>query len=351
MPKQILLVEPTYYTRFPPIGLLKLSSYHKKKGDTTEYIRGCGEPQQVPDKIYITSLFTWTWRQVWESVHYYKKQFPKCPIILGGIYASLLPDHAALSGADVIYQSICKKVENYMPDYSLVPKWDGSIIFSSRGCKNSCNFCAVPRIEGKMNSLRKSIKKFVWPDHSRIIFFDNNFLANEHWRLILKELYELDKKVDFNQGIDASLISDDVASGLAQLKLDSSLRLAYDMPHQKNKVESAIKKLTGNGIKRREIFVYTLFNYNESPSEFLNRVKDILNWGVVCYPMRYEPLFTLEKNVYVSPKWTNQQIEMVQQARRVIGFGGAFPPYTGLVNKFNDAKCFEEAFELREVDK
>src|SRR5690606_32238895 len=118
-------------------------------------------------------------------------------------------------------------------------------------------FCAVPRIEGKMNSLRKSIKKFVWPDHSRIIFFDNNFLANEHWNLILKELYELDKKVDFNQGIDASLISDDVASGLAQLKLDSSLRLAYDMPYQKIKVESAIKKLTDNGIKRREIFVYT----------------------------------------------------------------------------------------------
>ncbi|MDH7511240.1 MAG: hypothetical protein QHH04_09410 [Methanolinea sp.] len=351
MAKHILLIEPSYYTRFPPIGLLKLSSYHKSKGDTTEYIHGCSEPKQIPDRIYITSLFTWTWRQVWESVHYYKRLFPETPIHLGGIYASLLPEHAILSGADKVHLSICKKAENYMPDYTLVPEWDGSIVFSSRGCKNSCNFCAVPRIEGKMNSLRKSIKKYIWPNHSKIIFFDNNFLANKYWKFILNELYDLDKKVDFNQGIDASLITDEIASKLSQLKIDSSIRLAYDSSHQRKKVESAIEKLSDNGINRREIFVYTLFNYIESPEDFLNRVRDILNWGVVCYPMRYEPLYTLEKNIYVSPKWTNQQIEMVQQARRVIGFGGAFPPYTGLVNKFNEATCFEEAFELREVKK
>ena len=349
MPKHILLVEPAYYTRYPPIGLLKLSSYFKKKGCTTEYIRGCNEPQRNPDRIFITSLFTWTWRPVWESVHYYKKLLPNTPTYLGGIYASLLPEHAALSGADRILHSICKKAENIMPDYSLVPDWDGSIVFSSRGCKNACKFCAVPQIEGPMNSMRKSIKRFVWNSHSRIIFFDNNFLANEHWKLILKELFDLDKKVDFNQGIDASLISEDVANNLAQIKLDSSIRLAYDMPHQKNHVDMAIRNLINNGIRKRDIFVYTLFNYNETPTEFLNRVKDVLNWGVVCYPMRYEPLFTLEKNVFMSPKWTNQQIEMVQQARRVIGFGGAFPPYAGLVNKFNEAKCFEEAFELRDV--
>lgn len=349
MSKHILLVEPTYYTRFPPIGLLKLSSLHKKIGDTTEYIRGCHEPIKTPNKIYITSLFTWTWRPVWESIHYYKKLYPNIPIYLGGIYASLLPDHAALSGADVICHSIYKKAENLMPDYDLVPEWDGSIIFSSRGCKNSCNFCAVPRIEGKMNSMRKSIKKFIWDSHTRIIFFDNNFLANKYWKSILKELYEIDKKVDFNQGIDASLISEGVALELAKLKFDSSVRLAYDMPYQKKHVKSAIDRLTQHGIRKRDIFVYTLFNYNETPNEFLNRVKDILNWGVVCYPMRYEPLFTLEKNVYVSPKWTNRQIEMVQQARRVIGFGGAFPPYTGLVNKFNEANSFEEALELREA--
>ena len=104
-------------------------------------------------------------------------------------------------------------------------------------------------------------------------------------------------------------------------------------------------------MNKRDIFVYALFNYNESPDEFLNRVRDILNLGVVCYPMRYEPLFTLEKNIYISPKWDITKIELVQNARRVIGYGGAFPPYEGLVNKFNNAKSFEKAFGLRKVKK
>jgi hypothetical protein len=65
--------------------------------------------------------------------------------------------------------------------------------------------------------------------------------------------------------------------------------------------------------------------------------------------MRYEPLYTLEKNMFVSPKWDIKKIDLVQQARRVIGYGGAFPAYKGLVNKFNDANGFEDAFGLREL--
>ena len=349
MPKHILLVEPSYYTSYPPIGLLKLSTYHKGKRDTTEYIRGCNKAQKTPNKIYITSLFTWTWRPVWEAVQFYKREYPKAEVWLGGIYATLLPDHAVLSGADHIHKGIFPDAEDLMPDYNLVPKWDGSIIFSSRGCCNKCDFCAVPIIEGKMNSLRESILPFIWPSHSKVIFFDNNILANKNWKHIFKELSDLGKKVDFNQGIDASLVTPEVAKMLSKLKLESTIRLAYDYSHQKKHVERAIERLKANGIKSRDIFVYTLFNHKDTPDEFLGRVREILNMDVVCYPMRYEPLFTLEKNQFVSPRWTGKQIELVQQARRVIGFGGAFPAYKGLVNKFNDASSFEEAFVLRDI--
>ncbi len=258
----------------------------------------------------------------------------------------MLPDHAKLSGADHIYQGIFKEAEKLMPDYDLVPEWDGSIIFSSRGCCNNCDFCAVPRLEGNMNSLRKSILPFILERHSRIIFFDNNFLANKYKMDILKELIELDKKVDFNQGIDASLITEPIAKYIASLRLDSSIRLAYDSEKQHNYVKRAIERLSNAGIKRRNILVYTLFNYTDTPEEFFTRVREILNWGVVCYPMRYESLFTLEKNQYVSPYWDFKNIELVQNARRVIGYGGAFPAYKGLVNKFNKANNFEEAFGL-----
>ena len=62
--------------------------------------------------------------------------------------------------------------------------------------------------------------------------------------------------------------------------------------------------------------------------------------------MRYQPPNTLKKDSYVAPQWTHEQLEMVATARRVIGFGGAFPPYEGIVKKFNKAKSFNEAFEL-----
>jgi len=350
MPNHILLVEPAYYSKFPPIGLLKLSKYHKSKRDTTEYIdfkeKDQRVPKKTPKKIYITSLFTWAWQPVWDAVAYYKNEFPKAEVWLGGIYASLLPEHAKLSGADRIYQGLFADAENVMPDYDLVPNWDGSVIFSSRGCCNKCDFCAVPRLEGKMNSLKKSIKPFVLDRHSKIIFFDNNFLANKYRIDIFKELIDFDKKVDFNQGIDARLITEPVAKMIASLKLDSTIRLAYDSHDQQKYVKRAVDRLLEVGIKKRDIFVYTLFNYTDNPDEFFNRVREILNWGTVCYPMRYESLYTIEKNSYFSPRWDIKKIELVQHARRVIGYGGAFPAYEGLVNKFNNAAGFEEAFEL-----
>jgi hypothetical protein len=72
-----------------------------------------------------------------------------------------------------------------------------------------------------------------------------------------------------------------------------------------------------------------------------------LSWKVAVYPMRYEPLATLEKHKYVAPAWTQRELEAVAEARRVMGFGGALPPYKPLVEKFQRADSFAQAFELR----
>ena len=135
MSKHVLMVEPGYYTQYPPIGLLKLSSYHKNLGDSTELVRGEKKDiSQEPDTIYITSLFTWAWKPVWKAVRFYSKLFPDSELWLGGIYASLMPEHAALSGVDPkrIFKGIFTLAEDLLPDYSLVPEWNkkngGSII-------------------------------------------------------------------------------------------------------------------------------------------------------------------------------------------------------------------------------
>ena len=344
----VLLIEPSYYTRYPPLGLLKLASYHRVKGDTIELIRGCSFPDRKPDKVYVTSLFTWGWREVWEAVRYYKSLFPTAEICLGGIYASLLPDHAKLSGADQVHIGLVKEAEDLLPAYDLVPQWKWSILFASRGCPNHCSFCAVPKLEGRLNSCRESIKHLVYPGHKRLILWDNNILASPTWGSVVAEAMQLGIVVDYNQGLDAKLVTSEVAETLSKLKMPC-VRLAYDFKAKGKYVKNAIELLTSNGIRGREILVYVLYNFNDTPDDFFERVRDVLTWGAVAFPMRFEPLNSMDRNKYVSPSWDKSSLEMIERVRRVLGFGGTLPPYSYLVKRFSEARGFDQAF--REPDR
>ena len=357
---KILLVEPNYYTQYPPLGLLKLSTLYKSQGHEVRFVRGLSLVTRfVPDEIKVTSLFTWAWKPVWEGVAFYKALFPKAKVSLGGIYASLTPDHAQQSGAHEVVTALMHEAEDLIPDYSLVPEWsDGaraaSILFSHRGCIRSCAFCAVPALEGKPFQARPTtrVKHLIHPNHKRVILWDNNILGESHWLEVINELKEMNVEVDFNQGLDARLVTEEVAEALKGLKLPT-IRLAYDFPAMEKAVKKAVMHLKGTGLTNRRfrhICCYVLYNYKDTPADLFKRVSDLLAWGVSAYPMRYQPLngeYAFEKDSYIAPTWTKEELEMVATARRVIGYGGAFPPYEGLFRKFADANSFHDAFALR----
>lgn len=308
--------------------------------------RGMQEAVDPPPKlILVSSLFTYSWRPVHQAVDHLRELYPKAEIQLGGIYATLMPEHAALSGAEV-HKGLRMDVERYRPDYSLTPDWDSSILFGTRGCIRKCAFCAVPRLEGKTWGPAEGIKDLVHPDHRKVVLWDNNILGVPNWREVIDELRELDVEVDFNQGLDARLITEEVAQKLAEVRI-RPIRMAYDIPNERKALERAIPLLEAAGFRRRAMIVYTLYNFTDNPDEFLKRVIDLLDWGVVSYPMRYEPLNSLVKNRYISPHWTVRQVEMVARARRVMGYGGAFPPYKPLLQKLKNAESFEEALSMR----
>ncbi len=356
---RILLVEPNYYTQYPPLGLLKLSSLYKAQGHEVRFVRGLELVTRfVPDEIKVTSLFTWAWKPVWEAIAFYRALFPTAKISLGGIYASLTPDHAREAGADEVVVGLIREAEDLLPDYGLVPDWESartaSIVFTNRGCIRTCAFCAVPALEGKPFQVRPTtrVKHLLGAGHKRVILWDNNILGESHWRDVLDELKGLDVEVDFNQGLDARLVTDEVATALKGIRLPT-IRLAYDFLGMRDGVRRAVTLLKAAGLTNRRfrhICCYVLYNYKDTPDDLFERVRDLLAWGVSAYPMRYQPLsgeYAFEKDSYVSPSWTLERLDMVAAARRVIGFGGAFPPYDGLVNKFKDASGFDEAFGLR----
>ncbi len=339
-------MQPDYYTRYPPLGLLKLSSMHKARGDDVVFHRRPQRADKPPTLIYITTLFTYSWKPVHEAAAFYHSLYPSAKIVLGGIYATLMPEHAALAHVDEVHSGLVHEAERFRPDYSLVPDWDSSVMFATRGCIRKCAFCAVPRLEGKTRGPAHGIRDLVHPDHRKAILWDNNILGVSNWSDIVAELRELDIEVDFNQGLDARLITQDVAQQLVGLRM-RPIRMAYDIPSERKALERAIPALEAAGFKRRRMHVYTLYNFRDTPEDFLHRVIDLMSWGVVSYPMRYEPLNSLIKNKYVSPHWTGSQLEMVARARRVMGYGGAFPPYEALLSKFRNASSFEEAFSMR----
>jgi hypothetical protein len=351
---RVLLVEPKYYSRYPPLGLLKFSAFHKGRGDKVRFVRGTWrygwDPRETPDLIYVTSLFTWAWHAVRDAVMFYHDMFPRAKILLGGVYASLMPDHAARTGADQVVTGIRSEVEDLMPDYSLAPqRWNASILFSSRGCIRRCKFCAVPYLEGRPTR-SQSIRHLIHPKHRKVILWDNNILGVPNWEDLVEELKELNLEVDFNQGLDARLITERVAMRLKGLRMPI-IRIAYDNPGMGHAVKAALDHLDAVGFRRNDVVSYVLFNYKDSPDDLFVRVRDLLELGATAYPMRFQPLNgpgALEKDSYVAPSWTQELLNMVAKARRVIGYGGAFPPYEGLRKKFAKARNFEEAFGLWE---
>ena len=348
---RVLLVEPEYYTQYPPLGLLKLSTFYKRNGHEVRFIRGRRIILDFyPDEVDVTSLFTWAWKPVWECVQFYKALFPKAKVRLGGIYASLMPKHARLSGADEVMIGTDSGLDSVVPDYDLMPrKWKANILFTSRGCIRSCSFCAVPAIEPKKTT-HGTLRDLIDPRFNKLILWDNNFFGTPYWREIIEEIRGLNLTVDFNQGIDGRLVFEETAARLEGVKI-RPIRMAYDSFSKGNQraMERAINLLGQAGFKKREMVVYVLHNFADNPEDFFFRVRDLLNWGVVAYPMRYEPLNSLQKNQHVASQygWTSEYLEIVANARRVIGYGGAFPPYEGLIKKFNRASSFFEAFELR----
>lgn len=359
---RILNVEPSYYSKYPPLGLLKLGKLEERHWNDVTLVNGTRQVDFKPSKIYITSLFTYSWKPVHEAIEFYHSEFPDVPIIAGGIYATLMPQNIKRAFPFVkIHLGLHPDAENMFPAYHLLKQvdkwkgWDRSIVFTSRGCIRKCPFCVVPRLEGRMKDKKPSIMDLIHPNHKKVTIWDNNFLASPYAKSMLKELGDHGIEADFNQGLDARLMDEETAGLLADVK-SKTIHMAYDWPWEGPYIQKAIDLLGDAGYNRKNLIFYMLYNFfdeqhkkGDTPADFLLRLKNLMEWGASSYPMRYIPLDSLEKNKYVSPLWSQQQLEMVAKARRVIGFGGSFVPYKAFISKIEDAATFEEAMHLRPI--
>lgn len=318
---KILLVEPAYNNPYPPLGLLKISTWHKRKGDTVQLIKDTLHNQSIEDFlykekcyknlknhydiIYVTSLFTYQAHYVIESIRYFKNKFPNARVRAGGIMATLMPEYIKEKTGIRPHIGLLRGAENCPPDYSLDPRLPYSLSFTTRGCPRNCFFCAVKKHEPKF------IVKENWPQDidvtkTKVIFWDNNWLASPNFEKDVKRLMKFRKAgvtdIDFNQGLDCRLLNEDKVKLLSQIKI-KPLRVAFDNCSEDGYIQEAIRLAQKHGFK--DIRVYVLYNCqddNDTPEYFYYRIDEINKLGALSYPMRFRSL-TSANGQQVSKNW------------------------------------------------
>ena len=340
---RILLVQPDFpipdksknHAHFLPIGLLKIGGYHKKLGDEVKLVRGLRRCGFTPDRVLITSLFTYWSRQVHEAAAFYHKVYPKAQIEIGGIYASLMPGHCKKqSPFAVVRRGLYRRgaAENLAPDYLLLAEeLDYQIIHASRGCTHHCAFCGTWKIEPKFTckpTIRSEIKK------PRLVFYDNNLLANPHVDDILLEIaeYRLPRgrrlTCESQSGFDLRLLTPARAQLLRQARFENP-RIAWDGPYKEwAKVRKRIRMLKKVGYGRKDIFVFMIFNHHLPYEQMKKKLDACRRWKVRVIDCRYRPLnqtfdnyvgrpkSQTSKDYYIHPTWTDKQVRRFRRAVR-----------------------------------
>lgn len=341
---KVLLVEPNFpiptksrnHSNFLPIGLLKIASYLRNLSIDVKLVRYENNDihqktintdktmKFVPDLICVTSIFTYWSKYVKEAVSYYKKLYPNVPIIVGGIYASLLPQHCLeYTGCDDVITGIVPEAEKLRPAYDLVDV-DYQIIHTTRGCIRKCGFCGVYIVEPDW-LYKKSIKDEIFM--KKIIFYDNNLLANPYIKNILNELLELKKEkkisyIESQSGFDGRLLINNPS--YAQKMKDAGFKnpkIAWDHHYSDaDFIHEQLKILFKAGFKPREISVFMIYNHDIDYNEMEDKRVKCFEWGVQITDCRNRPLDRTDdgynprkrkqsnKEYHINPNWTDEEV-------------------------------------------
>ena len=301
---------------YPPIGLLKLATFHRNRGDEVRFVIGCDKTvfseadlysdAKLWDRIYITTLFTFDWKNIINTINFYKDAVGGSvhKIYVGGIMASLMPNDiyeetgiqpikGVLDSPQKIGLDGNDNIDLLPLDYSILDNRiyainDTYYAYTTRGCKNKCKWCGVSDIEPDYFDyidIKPMIQQMRarYGDKSRLKLMDNNVLISKRLKDIVNDLVELGygrgkttettpprtRVIDFNQGLEATGITNSKASLLEKLHI-KPMRIAFDKLSYEKHYTKAIRTARQHGFK--EFSNYMLYNENDTPRELYDRL-------------------------------------------------------------------------------
>lgn len=275
---------------FPNLCLMKISAYHKAKGDDVEMLNGF----MTYDRVYASRVFDDTYSQDYPYPIYADE------VIKGGTGYGLnneLPD----------------EIEHIMPDYSLYGIKDKAYGFLTRGCPRGCAFCIVGDKEGLKSKQVADIGEFYGGGQTDICLLDPNILASDNAEKLLEDLAKTNAYIEFNQGLDARLLTEDRIKLIEKLKI-RMLHFAWDNPED----EVAPKKLEmlsrHDRFNKNNTVVYILTNFNSTEEQDLERIYKVREMGLSPFVMIYDKPHA-DRNKKRMARWVNNRWVFAQCER------------------------------------
>jgi len=235
-------------SKYHNLALMKLSAYHKQKGDETELYSPLF--LKTYDRIYVSKIFT--------KFNINECYIPESFYLAGG------------SGFD-LERKLPREIEHIKPDYSLY-NLNYSLGFTTRGCIRNCKFCIVPEKEGKIRE-HAEVEEFLNPKSNIVVLLDNNFLALPSHIKKLQKYIKKGWRMDFNQGLDLRLINKENAKLLTKISYKEMIRFAWDNIKDETEIISGLELVIKAGIRPRNITVYVLIGFDTTFEEDLYRIK------------------------------------------------------------------------------
>ena len=231
---------------FPNLALMKLSAWHKAQGDTVEWY----EPFTGKyDKVYVSKVFSFS--------DDYSEPIWADEIVYGGSGFAI----SMVDGREVYDKSkdtpLPYDVEHAFPDYSLYGIDDTAYGFITKGCPRGCSFCHVQAMQGCKAHKIADLSEF-WNGQKNIVLLDPNISACPDWHDVFQQLIDSKACIDFSQGLDIRLMTDEKIEMLKQIKT-KSVHFAWDRYEDKDIILPKLKRfkeITNWG--RRKIIVYCL---------------------------------------------------------------------------------------------
>lgn len=258
-------LEPKYKN----IALEKVRMFYENEGEEVDEYWVLAH--DLYDKVYCSSIFTFT-----------NKPFVTDDMICGG------------SGFD-LKTVLPKEIDSMKPKIN--------VGFTTRGCIRNCPFCVVPEKEGKIRIVGDIYD--LWDGKStELVILDNNILAlPNHFKMICQEIRRESLKVDFCQGLDIRLMTDELAYYTTIVRHLKRIHIAWDNIGEEKKVMKGIKNLLGYK-NPQYVMCYVLIGYNTTEIEDLYRINLLREMKMDPFVMPYNKYDKYQRDF---ARWVNHK--------------------------------------------